>query len=250
MAIIAPQGLLTEWKKKASSALQTMWVNARFCRGPDNFFPTICHTAGADIRANRFGWHPTSFRGMLAVAVIGFSSIAHAANLNAAETYLNNLTTLKANFQQIAPDGSFARGELFLKRPGKMRWNYAPPNAIQMVANDDTLIYYDAEMDEVSYLSLDDTLAAFITQPSIDFDDPELLISRVGDEAGLLRFSVSHQEQPDNGSLMLVFRTEPMQLYQMLVENAGGEVTIITLDHIQQGIPLADALFRFKKPKK
>jgi outer membrane lipoprotein-sorting protein len=175
--------------------------------------------------------------------------MTHAANLDAAETYLNNLTTLTANFQQIAPDGSFARGELFIKRPGKMRWNYAPPNEIQMVANDDTLIYYDAEMDEVSYLSLDDTLAAFITKPSIDFDDPELLISRVADEAGLLRFSVSHRAQPDNGALLLVFRTDPMQLYQLLIENAGGEVTIITLDNIRKGAPLDDALFRFKKPK-
>lgn len=175
--------------------------------------------------------------------------MANAANLDAAEAYLNNISTLTANFQQIAPDGSFARGELFLKRPGKMRWNYTPPNAIQMVANDDTLIYYDAEMDEVSYLDLDDTLAAFITKPTIDFDDPELLISRVGDEAGLLRFSISHRAQPNNGALLLVFRTEPMQLYQMLVENAGGEVTIITLDNIRTGAPLEDKLFRFKRPK-
>lgn len=182
--------------------------------------------------------------------MLAMTSFANAASLDDAEAYLNNITTLRADFAQIAPDGSYARGELFVKRPGKMRWNYARPNAIEMVANDDSLIYYDPEMDEVSYLSLDETLASIITKPHISFDNDEIKLLHVEDEAGLLRVSIAQRQNLENGRLSFVFRTQPMQLYQLLVENEVGDVTIITLDTLRMGEPLNDKLFRFKRPQK
>ncbi|MGH7189031.1 MAG: LolA family protein, partial [Acetobacteraceae bacterium] len=44
------------------------------------------------------------------------------AELGQIQAYLNGLTSLKAKFLQIAPDGSASQGIAWLERPGRMRF--------------------------------------------------------------------------------------------------------------------------------
>ena len=194
------------------------------------------------------------FYGLLAV-VVTFTSLlalpAHADDtisaLNRAERYLNEITTLTADFTQVAPDGAIAEGKLFLKRPGKMRWEYAPPNPILMVSDGDTFVYHDKEMNEVSYLSLDDTLAAFIAKPKINFADESLRVVDVREGAGSLRFTIFKNGRMDEGLLTLVFRTQPLRLHQLAVMDGSGGLTELTLDNVQRGMQLDDEMFIFKR---
>ena len=41
--------------------------------------------------------------------------------------YLTDLKTVEAAFTQINDDGSISTGRLYLKRPGRMRFEYDPP---------------------------------------------------------------------------------------------------------------------------
>ena len=51
------------------------------------------------------------------------------------ETYLRSIGTLEARFVQVSSDGGFARGTLWLDRPGRMRFEYDPPVPILLIAN-------------------------------------------------------------------------------------------------------------------
>jgi outer membrane lipoprotein-sorting protein len=53
--------------------------------------------------------------------------LAHTPEVKAVEAYLNSIRTLKARFVQTAHDGTEAEGVFLLKRPGRMRFDYAPP---------------------------------------------------------------------------------------------------------------------------
>ena len=59
----------------------------------------------------------------------------NAADLERIQDYLNGITTVTADFTQVAPDGSLTGGKFFLKRPGKMRWQYSPPTPLLMIAD-------------------------------------------------------------------------------------------------------------------
>ncbi|MEL0111826.1 MAG: outer membrane lipoprotein carrier protein LolA, partial [Rickettsiales bacterium] len=50
------------------------------------------------------------------------------------ESYLNALHTLEARFVQNNPDGSYALGKLYLKRPGQLRFEYDPPIPLRLYA--------------------------------------------------------------------------------------------------------------------
>src|SRR5690554_6741794 len=56
-----------------------------------------------------------------------------AALLDRVAAYLTDLTTIVADFTQVAPDGSLSTGKFYLKRPNKMRWQYDPPTPVLML---------------------------------------------------------------------------------------------------------------------
>ena len=75
-------------------------------------------------------------------------SATHAGDLARVEDYLNDLTTLKADFVQINPDGGTVTGELYYQRPDKMRLDYDPPSDILIISDGWTIVYYDRRGDQ------------------------------------------------------------------------------------------------------
>src|SRR6202035_5321103 len=43
-------------------------------------------------------------------------------------SYLSNVQTLVGDFVQVGPDGRRAEGQFFILKPGKVRFDYNPPN--------------------------------------------------------------------------------------------------------------------------
>ena len=69
-----------------------------------------------------------------------------AAALEETENYFRALTTMKARFIQANPDGSYLEGDLYLNRPGKMRFEYDDPVPILLVADGLFFIHVDKQL--------------------------------------------------------------------------------------------------------
>ncbi len=179
--------------------------------------------------------------------------MAHAATpvetLDRVEDYLNAIKTIKAEFTQVAPDGSLAEGTVFIKRPGKMRWQYAPPTPVLMVSDGDTLVYYDYELDQISRVALDDTLAGLLAQPNIDFEDDSLRVINFREGARSIRFTVLKTGQADEGTLTLELSDKPLKIKNIAVSDATGNITSIQLQDARYNLALDDELFVFENPR-
>ena len=57
---------------------------------------------------------------------------AQAAKIS---NYLSSLQTLVGNFVQVGPDGTKTKGQFFIQKPGKVRFEYEAPNPIAIVAD-------------------------------------------------------------------------------------------------------------------
>lgn len=164
------------------------------------------------------------------------------------EDYLNELTTLVADFVQIAPDGSLASGKFFLARPGRVRWQYDPPVPLLILVNDGMLMHYDLELEEVSHVPADETLAAFIAKDHVSLsEDVYVLDYREG--AGTIRVTLAQKGKEDIGTLTLVFDDNPLQLRKTEVTNGVGETTTVSLNNPQEGVELDDQLFQPQNPR-
>ena len=51
------------------------------------------------------------------------------------EQYFNSIRSLKARFVQSNPNGSVVQGTLYVRRPGRMRFEYDPPSQLKIVAD-------------------------------------------------------------------------------------------------------------------
>lgn len=166
------------------------------------------------------------------------------------EDYLNAITTIVADFQQVAPDGSLSGGKFYLKRPGKMRWEYAPPTPILMVTSGSFLTFYDSQLEQVSNIPLDSTLAGFLARESIDFSDHSVTVDRVDTTPGAAQITLHQTQRPKDGKLVLEFSTAPMQLRNMVITDPQGQVTNVSLSNARFGEALLDDLFIFRDPRK
>ena len=165
------------------------------------------------------------------------------------QEYLTQMTTVAADFTQVAPDGTLTSGKFYLQRPGKMRWQYNPPTPILMVSSGTELVYYDIELEQVSHIPLDDTLIGFLAQSPITFDKKVGVVD-FSNKAGIIRITLAQRDKPDDGKLQLEFSDRPLLLRNMVVEDATHQVTTVSLNNAQFGLQIDPELFIFRDPRK
>ncbi len=171
------------------------------------------------------------------------------ADIAKAQDYLNGVTTLKARFMQVAPDGGMVEGTVYMSRPGRMRLEYDPPSPILVVANGTFLIYHDKELEQTNYLDLDDTPAGILLKSDVKLNGDDLKVLRVSHQPGILDITVMRKSEPSDGKLTLIFTEQPFQLKQWQVVDKQGQLTTVSLFDARVGLALDRDLFKFKDPK-
>jgi outer membrane lipoprotein-sorting protein len=168
------------------------------------------------------------------------------ADLQRIATYLNSIGTMTARFHQRAANGGTASGWVWMERPGRMRFQYDPPNPILLIADRFYVYYIDTQLAEVSEVGLKSTPAWFLLRVPISFDDLEVTrFERAGD---IVQIAVIDPKAPDNGSLTMTFTTNPLSLRQWTVVDQQHHVTTVSLSQQQFGMALDPKLFVYQNP--
>ncbi len=163
------------------------------------------------------------------------------------EDYLNALKTLSGEFTQINNNGQTVTGRIEISRPGKMRLTYNPPSSLLIVADGKWLITKDTAADQVDYVSLDKTPAAFILSPHINFDR-DVQITSIVPKDETTEISLIRKEEPDAGHITLVFQEDPVALKAWSVTDAQGAETRVILSETQLNVPLDPNQFFIESP--
>jgi outer membrane lipoprotein-sorting protein len=194
----------------------------------------------------------TGLRALLAAVALALASPAAAALLPAqqdavarVQDYLNHITTMKARFVQITSNGGFAEGDLYVQRPGRLRFQYDPPHTVLLVADGVTLLFYDKELEQATYIPLWETPLWFLIRERVDLSD-KVEVMDVIQSAGTLTVKVRQtDEEGAGGELSLVFSDRPLALRKWEVTDAQGIVTQVALLNPEFGLELDDKYFRY-----
>lgn len=193
---------------------------------------------------------------LLAAALILAAPAAAAAELGAAdaaevarvEAYLNTITTFKGRFLQASSTGEYSEGSIYVSRPGKIRIEYDKPSADLIVADGSSMIHYDQELDQLSYITLGSSPATILIEDNISLTRGAITVTAIERGRGTLRLTVEKTDDPAEGNLTLVFNDRPLILKKWVVVDAQGVETTVSLLGVQFGVPLADALFEIPEP--
>lgn len=173
---------------------------------------------------------------------------ADAETLGRIEKYLNSIRTLKADFQQVGPDGDLSSGKVYIQRPGKMRFDYDPPSKILLVATDWRLVFWDGSIEQQNIIPVSQTPLGFLLGDKVGLDD-EVQVTALERRGNEIDVTVNRKSEPDQGSVTLTFADRPMELRRWSVTDAQGQVTQILLDGMQTGMPLDSNLFIWRDPR-
>jgi outer membrane lipoprotein-sorting protein len=168
------------------------------------------------------------------------------SDLQRIAAYLNSIGTMTARFHQHTANGGTASGWLWMERPGRMRFQYDPPNPILLIADRFYIYYIDTQLAEVSQVGLKSTPAWFLLRVPISFAD--LAITRFERAGNTLQITVTDPKAPDNGSLTMTFSDNPMSLLQWTVVDQQRHVTTVSLTQQQFGMALDPNLFVYQNP--
>lgn len=169
------------------------------------------------------------------------------ADMARVETYLNTIRTAESRFTQFASNGEVATGTFSLQRPGKLRFEYDPPVPILIVANGSQLVYFEKELEEVSYIPIGRTPLGFLLSPTVAFGK-DIAVDRVQRQPGALAITGHDTDRPEDGAVTLVFTEQPFELRQWIVRDAQGKSTTISLDGLRTGLAIDPQRFVFVDP--
>ncbi len=172
-----------------------------------------------------------------------------AENIKKIEDYLNNIKSMEATFVQMASNGATAEGRLFIKKPNKIRMEYADPTNVLIVGDGDFIVYNDLDLDQVTHISYDDIPASLILASDIKIDGKRIKIADFYQDAGSTTITLDYADKGDLGPITLVFSNSPMELKQWkIVDPQSVEVTVSLYD-IEKDSALNDKIFKFKKAR-
>ncbi|MBR6663243.1 MAG: outer membrane lipoprotein carrier protein LolA [Alphaproteobacteria bacterium] len=188
----------------------------------------------------------------LAIAFTLFCHSAHAQsveNIKKIETYLNNIKSIQATFVQMASNGATAEGRLFIKKPNKIRMEYADPVNVLIVGDGNFIVYNDTELDQVSHIDYDDIPASLIHGNDIKIDGKNIKILDFYQDSGSTSITLDYAQKGDLGPITLVFSNNPMELKQWKIIDPQSVEVSVSLYDAQKDQPLDDKIFKFKEKK-
>lgn len=171
-----------------------------------------------------------------------------AAAVQRAEAYLNGLRVLHARFLQIDHLGRAVEGRAIISRPGRMRFDYDPPEPILLVASGGQVMLLDRQLGQPSIVPASATPLGLLLRSPIRFSG-DVTVTATDRAGGLLRLTLIRTGAAAEGRLTLVFEENPMQLRQWAVVDAQARETRVTLTEIDTTRTADTRLFDFNDPR-
>ena len=166
--------------------------------------------------------------------------------VNANSDYLNSFKTLQGEFTQISPKGNMSQGVFYIAKPGKMRFEYAPPNPFLIVSDGTWLTIKNVKKEKGDQFPLSQTPLRLVLGDKVDIvKDTSVLDYQEQD--GILTVTVEDKKNTlGSGQLTLVFDQTRKVLQQWIVTDGKGRKTTVSLENLQAGIEPDPKLFVVK----
>lgn len=170
-------------------------------------------------------------------------AMAEKLSLNAISQYLNGLRTAQGEFTQINDDGTISTGTILIKRPGRMRFEYNPPESSVVVAGGGSVVILDRKSNQPpeSY-PLNQTPLSIILARNVDLGRARMVTGHSFDGTATV-VTAQDPEHPEYGNIELRFTDNPVELRQWVINDGNGISTTMVLGELKTGGNISNSKF-------
>lgn len=187
----------------------------------------------------------------LALAALAATPVAaQQISLPEISGYLNRLQTATGGFTQINGDGTISTGDIYIKRPGRVRFEYNPPDNSLVIAGGGSVAIFDPRSNTgPERYPLNQTPLSIILARDVDLTRARMVTGHTSDGT---KTTVTAQdpENPQYGNIQLVFTANPVELRQWIITDDAGTQTTVILNNLQSGVQVRDILFNIQSAER
>ena len=159
------------------------------------------------------------------------------------EKYLNSIHTLQAKLIQISSTGEVETGEILIKKPGQMRFQYDPPSSHLVMASGLLLVIIDKKSNgEPQRYLTSQTPIGYLLNKNVNLTN-NITTKSVFIESDRIHIVLADDKKPRSGQLELIFSQHPINLKEWSITNYSGEETRVLLEKVLINKPLNKELF-------
>lgn len=200
----------------------------------------------------------------LCLAAAGFPSLAQAADIKAlaaaVDAHYNHLQSLEAKFTELYRGAGIERtesGTLWLKKPGKMRWEYRSPREKLFVSDGKAAWFYvpeDRQARKADAKKLDDIRSplAFLlgkTKLEKELTGLSLASDLTPLQPGDTVLRGVPQGLADRVSEIVLEVTSDNHIVRILIQEVDGAETEYRFSEQKENLALANGRFEFRPPE-
>ncbi len=159
-------------------------------------------------------------------------------------SYLSSLQTLSGNFVQVGPDGSKTKGDFYIQKPGKVRFEYDPPTPIAIIADGSSLAVRDRKLATQDIYPLSQTPLRFLLSDRIDLLKDTNVVSVTADDVFISVTIEEKQALIGTSRLMLMVGAKDGQLKQWTVTDPQGYDTTVAVYNLDASRKVDPGMFK------
>jgi outer membrane lipoprotein-sorting protein len=191
----------------------------------------------------------TLFLAPVALLALSVPVLAEKLSLGTLSDYLNGLTTVEADFTQVNSDGSVSTGRIFIKRPGRVRFEYNPPDKALVLAGGQQVAIFDGKSNVApEQYPLKRTPLNLILAANVNLGKAKMVVGHSSD-ATTTRVKAQDPENPEYGTIELVFSSGPVELRQWIITDDLGSQTTVILGEMKKGGSMGEGMFSITREK-
>ena len=152
-----------------------------------------------------------------------------AVAIQKADDYFNRTQTLIADFVQIGGDGRRAEGKMFIQKPGRLRFEYAAPATLDIIADGTTVAVIDRKVGSVQPYFIWQTPLKFLLKDHIDLAHDVEILNVTSDPDNVMIQVQDKQVFGGPTVIKLMFDPATFTLKQWRVTDPQGNETLVSL---------------------
>jgi outer membrane lipoprotein-sorting protein len=156
------------------------------------------------------------------------------ALVNQATAYLQGLQEVQGRFEQTNPRGVVTAGDIYLRRPGKARFQYDAPSGLVVVSDGRNVSVYDSRLKTFDRAPLAATPLAILLARKVALDQ-DVEVTRVGryDDGFYLTARNANGQAQTEGYITMVFGENPMMLRGWTLVDGQGQATRVKITSLK-----------------
>jgi len=172
------------------------------------------------------------------------------------DEHYNHLKTMKAEFTQLYEGGGVTRsesGSLWLKKPGRMRWEYNQPRKKLFLTDSQSAVSYvpgERQARRTSEKQLDDIRSPLRyllgkTRLEKELDGLSLAPDVTPTSAGGVVLRGIPKGMKDRVGEVLLEISPAHQITRIVIREVDGTTTDFRFSRLEEDVPMPDSMFRF-----